>query len=157
MSGLETLHALQQASHGAADAPLRSSWPAERSLDEASLRAFLEERRYCVLATATGSGQPQARPVAFTVHDAAFWVASVAGGRLRNLERTPWGSLVISEGDGQGAAHRAVVAEGPVRIHARPGAELMAAWRGRFDSDPSSWAAAWLELRPVRLFSYSDA
>jgi hypothetical protein len=54
--------------------------------------------------------------------------------------------------------HRAVIAEGAVIIH--EGAAIGEAdpafgenWRMRFGSDPT-WAAAMLELRPERVFSF---
>jgi hypothetical protein len=66
----------------------------------------------------------------------------VAGARLRNVRRTPYTSLVVSEG-GPGD-HRAVMAEGPVEIH-EDGVNL------------PEWAVAMIELRPERLFSYDDS
>jgi nitroimidazol reductase NimA-like FMN-containing flavoprotein (pyridoxamine 5'-phosphate oxidase superfamily) len=61
-------------------------------MDADELRWFLDAHRYCVLATATSKGRPAARPDAFTVVGASFWFATVAGARLRNLQRTPWAS-----------------------------------------------------------------
>ena len=75
-------------------------------MDAAELGAFLRERTYCVVATATARGRAQARPVGFAVVGGAFWLATVDGGRLRNLRREPWLSLVVSEGEGE--SHRAV-------------------------------------------------
>jgi predicted nuclease with RNAse H fold len=143
---------LQAASYASAGAALVGSWPAERALDEDELAAFLDERLYCVLATASPGGRAQARPVGFTVFGGAFWFATVAGGRLRNVERTGWASVVVSEGEG--AAHRAVAADGPVVVHEQPPTGLPAGWEERFGSEPA-WAVAWLELRPARLFSYA--
>ena len=120
-------------------------------MDGDELAAFLEERLYCVLATASPRGRAQARPVGFTFLGGAFWFATVAGGRLRNLERRAWASVVVSEGEGN--AHRAIAADGPVEIHELPPAGLLARWEERFGSQPE-WAVAWLELRPERLFSY---
>jgi predicted nuclease with RNAse H fold/nitroimidazol reductase NimA-like FMN-containing flavoprotein (pyridoxamine 5'-phosphate oxidase superfamily) len=149
----DELAGLQAASLARADRALRSSWPAERTMDAEELGAFLYERRYCVLATTTSRGRAQARPVGFTVFADAFWLATVAGGRLRNLEREPWASLVVSEGEGD--SHRAVAVDGAVTIHERPPDELLALWEHRFGSR-AEWASAWLELRPRRLFSYSS-
>src|SRR5262249_10932445 len=42
---------LQDASYERASAALSGSWPREQAMDEDELGAFLEERRYCVLAT----------------------------------------------------------------------------------------------------------
>ena len=148
----DPLGRVQSASYDRADRALAGSWPRERSMDDETLRDFLEERRYCVLATGSPRGRAQARPVGFLVVGDSFWFATVAGGRLRNLERTPWASVVVSEGEG--SAHRAVAADGPVTVHADPPPGLLPLWEARFGSQPD-WAAAWLELRPERLFSYA--
>jgi hypothetical protein len=148
----DELAAIQAASHAHADRALRGSWPDERTMDAAELGAFLDESTYCVVATSTAHGRAQARPVGFVVLGAAFWLATVEGGRLRNLRREPWLSLVVSEG--AGAAHRVVVADGPVAIHDRPPDDVLARWEQRFGSR-ADWAVAWLELRPERLFSYT--
>ena len=39
-------------------------------------------------------------------------------------------------------------------VHELPPTGLPARWEERFGSEPG-WAAAWLELRPARLFSYA--
>jgi nitroimidazol reductase NimA-like FMN-containing flavoprotein (pyridoxamine 5'-phosphate oxidase superfamily) len=143
---------LQDASWERADAALRTSWPRERLMTGESLDAFFAERRYCVFATTTPRDRPQARPVAFLALGDAFWFATVAGGRLRNVRRSPWVSVVIS--DGQADAHRVAIADGPVTIHDAPPDEVLAAWKAKMDSSPD-WAVAWLELRPERLLSYS--
>ncbi len=49
------------------------------------LVGFLTEHHYCVLATVTPKGLPQARPVAFTVLGSAFWFATVPGARLKGF------------------------------------------------------------------------
>ncbi len=123
-------------------------------MDEVELGAFLDAQRYCVLATATGSGRPIARPVAFLVLDASVWLATVDGSRLRNLRRTPWVSIVVSVGDS--GAHQAVVIDGPVAITRDPPERVLAAWTARHGSDPD-WADAWAEVQPERLVSYSAA
>ncbi len=120
----------------------------------AELEAFLAEKTYCVLATTTGRGRPQARPVAFTVLGDAIWFATVAGGRLRNIERMPWVSVVVDEGEGD--EHRAVAADGPITIFDEPPETLLDLWERRFGARPD-WAVAWFELRPERLFSYTRA
>jgi nitroimidazol reductase NimA-like FMN-containing flavoprotein (pyridoxamine 5'-phosphate oxidase superfamily) len=145
---------LQDASFARADSALRGSLLPERAMGAAELESFLAERTYCVLATVTGKGRPQARPVAFTVFGDAFWFATVAGGRLRNVERTPWVSLVISEGEGE--EHRMVAADGPVRVVPEPPDGLLELWESRMASSPT-WAVAWLELRPERFYSYTRA
>ena len=97
MIDVDALIRLQEASFARAKDGLRSSWPRESGMDAAQLRSFLDGHRYCVLATTTAQLHPVARPVAFTVIGTAFWFATVAGPRLRNLERTPWASIVVAE------------------------------------------------------------
>ncbi len=123
-------------------------------MDAGQLARFLTEHHYCVLATASPKGRPQARPVAFTVVGSSFWLATVAGNRLRNVERTPWISLVVAEGDR--GTHRAVAVDGPVLILEQPPEELVAAWEARHGGR-AEWASAWLEVTPARLFSYRAA
>lgn len=121
-------------------------------MDAAALGSFLDEMRYCVLATTTGRGRPQARPVAFIVFTDAIWFGTGAGGRLTNVEAMPWVSVVISDRDG--GAHRAVVADGPVAISGAAPDRLLELWEERFGSR-AEWATHWLELRPRRVFSYA--
>jgi PPOX class probable F420-dependent enzyme len=151
MIDADALARLQEASYERAAAAVRGAWPPESAMDPAQLAAFLTERHFCVLATTTPKGRPQARPVAFTVLGDVFWFATGAGGRLRNVERTPWISFVIADGDR--GSHRAVVVDGPARIVEEPPDELVAAWEERHGSR-AGWAAAWLEVRPRRLFSF---
>ncbi len=146
--------AIQEASYRRARRLPAESWPPTQAMDAGELGAFLDERRYCVVATATDRGRAQARPVGFAVWGDALWLATVAGRRLHNLRREPWASVVVS--DGEGAAHRAVALDGPVTIHEHPPAAVLAAWEARFGSRPS-WAAAWIELRPRRVFSHRGA
>jgi len=92
--------------------------------------------------------------VAFIIWNGAFWFASVRGARLRNLRARPYASVVIM--DGEGSAHRAVIAEGPVLLHEVPDPppeEFRQRWMDRHSVLPS-WAAALIEIRPDRLFSY---
>jgi general stress protein 26 len=120
-------------------------------MDAARLRLFLDQHRYCVLATTTAGGHAQARPVAFTVVRAAFWFASVVGSRLRNLERTPWGSVVVAEGDR--GSHQAVILEGPASVVGEPPDAVVDVWEKRHGSR-AEWASAWFEIEPELLFSY---
>ncbi|HUA11062.1 MAG TPA: pyridoxamine 5'-phosphate oxidase family protein [Solirubrobacteraceae bacterium] len=149
---LDALARLQETSFELAGEGLRSSWPPESAMDAAQLGKFFEEHRYCVLATATRDGRPVARPVAYTVVGASFWLATVRGSRLRNLERTPWVSLVVSDGDA--GSHRAVVVDGSVTVVDGPPADVARAWQVRHGS-PAQWADAWVLLQPGRLLSYA--
>jgi nitroimidazol reductase NimA-like FMN-containing flavoprotein (pyridoxamine 5'-phosphate oxidase superfamily) len=119
---------------------------------EPVLADFLQERRYCVLATGRPDGRPQARPVGFTVVDGSFWIGTVAGRRLENLRGVPYASLVVMEGEQK--EHRVVLAEGPVELHERMPENVELAWRAKHDSFPA-WAAAFVKLQPERLFSYA--
>jgi nitroimidazol reductase NimA-like FMN-containing flavoprotein (pyridoxamine 5'-phosphate oxidase superfamily) len=152
----EALARIQEASYERAGHALSGSWPAESAMDSAQLAAFLDERRFCVLATTNAEGHAQARPVGFTVLGNVFWFATVQGRRLRNLERMPWASLVVA--DGERGFHRAVTADGPAKITEEPPDELLAVWEERHGSRPG-WASAWFEINPTRVFSYggSDA
>jgi nitroimidazol reductase NimA-like FMN-containing flavoprotein (pyridoxamine 5'-phosphate oxidase superfamily) len=149
---VEALIGVQTASYARAEVGLRTSWPPDRAMDAQQLRSFLDAHQYCVLATVTPGGHPVARPVAFTVVGVSFWFATVAGARLRSLERTPWASVVVAEGDA--GEHEAVAADGQVTITRDPGEELLAAWEARHGSR-AEWAVAWFELEPNRLVSYS--
>jgi hypothetical protein len=120
-------------------------------MDASQLRSFLEERHYCVLATTNPEGHAIARPVAFSVLAGSFWFATVRGARLRNLERTPWVSVVIEDGDRD--SHRAAAVDGPVIVTDKPPGQLLDLWQERHGSR-AEWAAAWFELQPRRLVSY---
>ena len=159
----EHIHALieiQNRSYDRASAGLQSSYPRRLAMDAARMNAFLEEKRYAVLATGRRDGQPQAAPIAFSVWRDAFWIATVDGARLRNLRARPYAAIVVMEGDVR-RRHRAVVAEGSVIVH--EGTRVIDAdpvfgerWRTHHGGRPE-WAAAMLELRPVRIFSFDGA
>lgn len=151
MIDVEALIRAQDASYARAGASLASSWPHESAMDADQLRSFLEERHYCVLATTNADGHAIARPVAFTVLTGSFWFATVRGARLRNLERMPWVSIVIEDGDR--GTHRAVAVDGPVTISDQPPSQLLELWEEHHGSR-AEWAAAWFELKPDRLVSY---
>ncbi len=159
MIDVEPLLAVQRASYAAAGEGVRASWPERQALDAREMASLLDRHRYCVLATARADGRPHAAPVAFVVAGGAFWVATVAGPRLRNLRATPWASLVVMEGqsdDGDGGQpHRALTAEGPVTLHEVEAAyaSFRDPWLARH-GHPPDWAKAFAELLPERLFSY---
>ncbi len=154
---IHTLIEIQARSYERAGPGIRESYPISSAMDAPRLAEFLERKRYAVLATGRPDGRPHAAPVAFSVWAGAFWVATVAGARLRNLRARPYASIVITEGDVR-THHRAVVAEGPVELHDAsdltamdPG--LAEHWRARHSGLPT-WAAALAELHPERLFSF---
>jgi hypothetical protein len=154
---VEALLEAQRRSYERAGEALRRSWPPEDALGADELRGILADLVYGVLATARPDGRAHASPVAFSVEGGAFWIATVGGFRVRNLRAVPWASLVLSEGQREGA-HRALTAEGPARLH--EDAEFATA-RARLDDDwarrhehPPDWASAFIELRPERVFSH---
>ena len=151
-----TLISVQERSYSEGGPGILESYPKNPSMDAERITSFLQGKKYAVLATSRPDGRPQAAPIAFTVWKAAFWIASVKGARVRNLRFKPYASIVVIEGEGK--AHRAVIAEGPVKLH--PAAELLETqkvfaelWQRRNDSPPT-WAYVFIELRPERLFSY---
>jgi general stress protein 26 len=151
---MTALHAIQEESYRRAGHGMRSAWPPEQAMSADELAAFLAERRNCILATTTGRGHAQARPVAFSPVGDSLWFATARSGRLRNIERMPWVSVVVIDGDR--GAHRAVTLDGPVTLTTEPPDEVLAEWERRFDG-PADWAVAWFELQPERVFSYAGA
>lgn len=156
---VEAILEVQRRSYDAAGEGVRRSWPEGDALDGRRLALLLDELRYGVLATARPDGRAHASPVAYSVEDGVFWIASVEGLRLRNLRATPWASLVIAEGRGAGS-HRALTAEGPVRLHEGAAFEsarrlLDERWIARHDHAPD-WASGFIELRPDRVFSHGE-
>jgi nitroimidazol reductase NimA-like FMN-containing flavoprotein (pyridoxamine 5'-phosphate oxidase superfamily) len=150
---------VQDRSYEKAGGSIQRSWPKRTAMDAETLTGFLERKKYAILATVRPDGRPQAAPVAFHVKDGAFWIATVAGARIRNLQANPHAALVISEGER--GNHRAVRAEGPVVLHeedtlAAVRKKLDAAWEERQGSTPE-WAAAFIEVRPETLYSYDSA
>ncbi|MHB8731414.1 MAG: pyridoxamine 5'-phosphate oxidase family protein [bacterium] len=148
---------VQEYSYDRAGAGLRESFPRFAAMDLPRMAAFLDRKRYAVLATGRPDGRPHAAPIAFSVWRGAFWIATVRGARLRNLKSRPYASIVVMDGDVR-PQHRTVIAEGPVTIHEDAGMgqadpAFGENWRMRFGSDPT-WAAAMLELRPERVFSF---
>lgn len=153
------LIAVQDTSYEKASGSMQRSWPHRTAMDAETLTGFLERKRYAILATVRPDGRPQAAPVAFHVSGGAFWIATVAGARVRNLQANPHAALVISEGER--GNHRAVRVEGSVTLHeddalAAVRKKLDAAWEERQGSVPD-WAAAFIELRPETLYSYDSA
>jgi general stress protein 26 len=156
---LEELLEVQRQSYAEAGTGLRAAWPEETALSQEELHDLLERLVYGVLATARPDGRAHATPIAFSFEDGAFWIATVASLRLRNLRASPWAALVITEGQ-RGGGHSALTAEGPVTLH--EGDEFKAA-RERLDEAwatrhgrVADWAVAFIELRPERILSFRD-
>jgi nitroimidazol reductase NimA-like FMN-containing flavoprotein (pyridoxamine 5'-phosphate oxidase superfamily) len=121
------------------------------------LDSFLSRKRYAVLATARPDGRAHATPIAFSIWKDSFWVGSVGGVRVRNLQSHPWASVVVMEGEPP-KEHRAVIGEGPVKLH--DASELKNSLRGLAElvkqkhGNELDWATVIIELNPERLFSY---
>jgi nitroimidazol reductase NimA-like FMN-containing flavoprotein (pyridoxamine 5'-phosphate oxidase superfamily) len=150
---------IQVRSYDRANPRLEESYPRRLAMGASRLAAFLDAKRYGVLATGRRDGRPHAAPIAFSLWRGAFWIATVRGARLRNVQSRPYASLVIMEGD-ERPRHAAVVAEGPVRVHdlaAVQGDRLFwEDWRRRHGGAPA-WAVAMLELQPERVYSFDGA
>ncbi|HLW47723.1 MAG TPA: pyridoxamine 5'-phosphate oxidase family protein [bacterium] len=151
---------IQERSYERASPGLEESYPRRLAMDAARMAAFLNEKRYAVLATGRRDGRPHAAPIAFSFWRGGFWIATVDGVRLRSLRARPYASIVVMEGD-ERRRHRAVIAEGPVLIH--DGEDVIdsdPAFRERWRAlhgGPPAWAAAVLELRPARVLSFDGA
>lgn len=156
---IDRLLSIQRSSYEAATPRFREGWPEADALGDDELAALLDRHPYCVLATARADGRAHAAPVAFVIHDGAFWFATVAGLRLRNLKAQPWAALVVMEGDADvgevGQPHVALTVEGPVVLHPIDDWHLFEAEWLRRHTDPPTWAVALAELRPERLFSHA--
>jgi hypothetical protein len=134
---LEELLEVPRESYARAGSSLCGAWP-----EESSLR-----------------GRAHATPIAFSLEDGAFWVATVASMRLRNLRTNPWASLMVTDGQRNGR-HPALTAEGPVTLHEGVAFDLVRERLGegrrtRHGQAPD-WAVAYIELRPERILSYRD-
>lgn len=152
----QELFAVQERSYQAAGRGIRESYPQDAAMDATQLAAFLDRKRYAVLATSRPDGRPHAAPISFCVWNGAFWIASVRGARVQNLRAKRYASIVVVEGEGP--SHRAIIAEGPVNLHPVSSLrtmpeEFQALVRTRL-GDIAKWAVALIALRPERLFSY---
>ncbi len=156
---VDELLGIQRSSFQRATPAFLSGWPESEALTSDELSALLERHRYCVLATSRADGRAHAAPVAYVVHDSAFWFATVAGLRLRNLAAHPWAALAVMEGDADvgevGQPHIALTAEGPATLHEIGDWRLFETEWLRRHADPPIWAVALVELRPERLFSHA--
>jgi general stress protein 26 len=156
---IDRLLSIQRSSYEAATSNMRVGWPEADALGRDELAALIDRHPYCVLATTRADGRAHATPVAFIVHNGAFWFATVAGLKLRNLKAHPWASLVVMEGDADvgevGQPHIALTAEGPVTLHPIDDWHSFDTEWLRRHTDPPTWAVALAELRPERLFTHA--
>jgi nitroimidazol reductase NimA-like FMN-containing flavoprotein (pyridoxamine 5'-phosphate oxidase superfamily) len=103
-----------------ANEPTSHSYPPERRLDAAALTRFLDRRTFAVIATTRANGRPHATMSSYVRRGSVFWLPTLAGTvRERNIQRQPWASLVITEGDAN--EHVVVIIEGPAQMIAPAG------------------------------------
>ena len=82
------------------------------SLDP-KVRAFLEEKRFAVLATTNRDGTPQQTVMWYELRDDSIIMnTATASKKIRNLRRNPWASVCIYEV----STTRHVTIEGPVEL-----------------------------------------
>ncbi len=142
---------IQNASFARAGRGLLKSWPPSHAMEPDALAQLLSSHRYAVLATTRPDTRPHAAPVGFLVAKGVFWLATVEGARLRNLEQNPYASLVLIEGEDE--THSALLVEGATSLHS-PRPELRDLWARRFNNK-ADWAAAFIKLQPNSVFSYA--
>lgn len=146
---------LQTRSFAQASATTNSSYPPESRMSGELLERFLRVRQYIVVATTRRNGTPHAALSSFALADGKVWLPTEAGtARIRNLQRNPHISLVLTEGDDE--EHAAVLIDGPITLvpDADAPATARAAWRDKFSHEPG-WADLWICVEPRRLFSYA--
>lgn len=102
------LQAVQERSYKTAGSGIRESYPKNHAMDTGRLGEFLDSKRYAVWPTSRADGRSQAAPVAFVVWRGAFWVASVAGARVRNLRARPWHRFQHPVAGVQPDSHRSI-------------------------------------------------
>ena len=140
----EELAALQAETFAASPPATATSYPPERRLSGAALRAVLTSGRYATVSTTRPDGRPHCAPSSFTLHGTEIWLPTVAGAvRLRNVRANPYAVVCVTEG--VSGTHLAVIAEGPVRVSSDPppGAEV------------KDWMAEWIVVTMERLLSYA--
>lgn len=96
---MKDLANIQEQSYAKASKSLLESYPQSRMMTKDELIAFLNSKRFAVLATARKDGRAHATPIGFLVWNGAFWIASAEGARSRNLQNNPWASIVVIEGE----------------------------------------------------------
>ena len=117
-----------------------------------AVAAYLSRRQYLTIATVRSSGRPHAALSAFVFSGEGFWLPTMAGtARERNVRATGYVSLLVAEGDG--ADHRAVLAEGKAEVVSELAAPAVRGWAERQGKVPQ-WASAWIRVKPAKLFSY---
>jgi len=146
----ELLGGLQDRSFARATAATALSYPPERRLSAAQLASYLDRRAFAVVGSTRGNGRPHAAMSIFIRRGVTFWLPTMAGSvRERNLDGTPWLTMVIAEGDHP--EHVAVIVEGPAEVVPPP--QVPADVRAAATAD---WVSSWIRLTAERLLSYAD-
>ena len=142
---------LQQASFIASTKATADSL--DRRMTGAAIAGFLDEKRYCTVATTRADGRPHAAMTGFLVHDGAVWMPVMAGtARAANIGRQPYAVIVVN--DAEGDEHVMVTLEGAASVVEELRADVHEVWTRRAGADPE-WATAWIRVSVERLFSYA--
>jgi general stress protein 26 len=146
---------LQGRSFAEASTTTNSAYPPDSRMSGDLLLRLLRARKYIVVATTRRNGTPHAAMSSFAVADGKVWLPTEDGtARIKNLQRNPFASLVLTEGEDE--THSVVLVDGPVTLIPDsdvPGA-ARAAWKDKFSHEPG-WAELWICVEPHRLFTYA--
>ena len=146
----ELLGGLQDRTFARATAATAVSYPPERRLSAAQLASYLDRRAFAVVGSTRGNGRLHAAMSLYFRRGVTFWLPTMAGSvRERNLNGTPWLTMVIAEGDHP--EHIAVITKGPTAVVTPP--QVPADVRAAVTGD---WVSAWIRLTAERLLSYAD-
>jgi hypothetical protein len=147
---MQDLAEIQSRTLARANEATSRSYPPERRLDAAGLTRFLDRRMFAVISTTRANGRPHATISSYVRRGTIFWLPTLTGSvRERNIQRQPWASLVITEGDAN--EHVVVIIEGPTEIVAPADvpADVVA-------TTSRSWVAVWFRLEAQRVLSYAE-
>ena len=119
------------------------------------LAGYLTRRTYALASSTRPDGRAHAAPTLFSMYGEVFWLPTLGGAaRLRNVQAHPWLALSIIEGEHD--THAAVLTEGPAEVLATVPREVRKLTEQRNRGGNLSWATAWLQMTPQRLFSFAE-
>lgn len=151
----EWLSRLQDESFTRAGPAVRKAYPPQRRMTGPQLDAFLQRRTYALVSSTRPDGRAHAAPTLFSLHAEAFWLPTVRdAARVTNVRAHPWLALSVLEGEHD--THAAVLIEGPAEVQATVPQELRLITEKRNRGATLSWAAYWLRITPLRLFSFAE-
>lgn len=146
----EQLGKLQDRTFARATPATATSYPPQRRLSAAQLASYLDRRTFAVVGTTRADGRPHAAMSVYRRRGTTFWLPTMAGSiREKNLQGTPWLTMVVAEGDHP--VHIAVIVEGPAAVAAPT--DTPSDVRASMSGD---WVNAWIRLTAERLLSYAD-